>query len=216
MDNELTQFEIEAILGPDSESFETFITILRSSEAANSAVDMMKQKDPNAFVLKILNFLSSSHVDIDSREKCAELLSNLLNDDDLCTWRNLSISTQSSIKSFLLNPIINLGESKFIIKGRCDTMYKLAASLLPDNNWPELLPFLYQCLTDSNNYFKASAFLIFADLAGDLGETIVVPSAKTLHSLFRNTLNDDTIDLNVRIAAVSAVIRFIQRYAEFK
>ncbi|XP_059281070.1 uncharacterized protein LOC132034724 [Lycium ferocissimum] len=132
-------------------------------------------------------------------------------DLDICTWRKLSISTQSSIKSFLLNPIINFEESQLITERRHYNICRLATSLLPDNNWPELLPFLYQCLADSNNYFKKLAFLIFAELAEDIGETIVVPSAKTLHSRFRNTLNDDTLDLDVRIAAVSAVIKFIQR-----
>ncbi|XP_059288765.1 uncharacterized protein LOC132042163 [Lycium ferocissimum] len=210
--NKLTQFEMEAILGPDSEPFETFISNLSRSEVESTA-EMMKQRDPNALAFKTVNFLSSFHVDeIDSREKCADLLGRLLVDDDLSTWRNLSISTQSAIKSFLLNPIINFEESKFITKVRRDTIYRLAASLLPDNNWPELLPFLYQCLTDSasNNYLKGLAFHIFAELAEDIGETIVVPSAKTLHSRFRNTLNDDTLDLDVRIAAVSAVIKFIQ------
>ncbi|KAJ8574087.1 hypothetical protein K7X08_025892 [Anisodus acutangulus] len=91
-------------------------------------------------------------------------------------------------------------------------IYRLATLLLPDNNWPELLPFLYQCLTDSTlkNYFKVSAFSIFAKLAGDIGETIVVPSANTLHSVFSSTLNDDTLDLELRITAMRAVIRFIQ------
>ncbi|XP_059276797.1 uncharacterized protein LOC132030992 isoform X4 [Lycium ferocissimum] len=205
MDNEM----MKAILGTD---FETFLSdLMEERSEAESMLDMMKQNDLDALALKSVNFLSCSHDDMYSLEKCAYLLSRLLNvDDDLCTWRNLSTSTQSAIKSFLLNPIINFEESQFISKVRCYTIYRLAASLLPDNNWPELLPFLYQCLTDSNNCFKASAFLIFADLAGDIGETIVVPSAKTLHSLFRNTLNDDTVDLNVRIVAMRAVIRFIQ------
>ncbi|KAK4380753.1 hypothetical protein RND71_002615 [Anisodus tanguticus] len=85
-------------------------------------------------------------------------------------------------------------------------IYRLATLLLPDNK------FLYQCLTDSTlkNYFKVSAFSIFAKLAGDIGETIVVPSANTLHSVFRSTLNDDTLDLELRITAMRAVIRFIQ------
>ncbi|XP_060195697.1 uncharacterized protein LOC132624936 isoform X2 [Lycium barbarum] len=209
---------MEAILGPEFENFLSDLTEKRSE--AKSIFNIMKQNDPDPLALKIVNFLSSSHDNIHSRNECADLLCRLLiypPDDistfdlDICTWRKLSISTQSSIKSFLLNPIINFEESKFITVRRRYNICRLATSLLPDNNWPELLPFLYQCLADSNNYFKESAFCIFADLACKIGETIVVPSAKTLHSLFRNTLNDDTLDLDVRIAAVSAVIRFIQR-----
>ncbi|XP_060195742.1 uncharacterized protein LOC132624988 [Lycium barbarum] len=66
-------------------------------------------------------------------------------------------------------------------------------------------------MTTLITYFKEAACVVFAELVGNISETTVAPSAKALHSLFRNTLNDDTIDLDVRIAAVSAVIRFIQR-----
>ncbi|XP_059281072.1 uncharacterized protein LOC132034725, partial [Lycium ferocissimum] len=208
------------IPGPDSEAFENFLEpfetflshLIERRLKAQIIFYIMKQKYPDTLALKTVNLLSSSQANIDSRTKCAELLSNLLNDDDLCTWHNLSIFTQSAIKSFLLNPIINLDESQFINKCRCYTIYCLRASLLQDNKWPELLPLLYQFLTDSasNNYLKKFAFRMFAELPEGIGETIVVPSAKTLHSLFRTTLNDDTIDLNVRITAVSAVIRFIQ------
>ncbi|XP_060209818.1 uncharacterized protein LOC132636808 isoform X2 [Lycium barbarum] len=174
MDSEM----MKAVPGTD---FETFLSDLMEERSEDeSMLDMMKQNDLDALALKSVSFLSSSHDDMHSLEKWAYLLSRLLKvDDDLCTWRNLSTSTQSAIKSFLLNPINNFEESQFISKVHRYTIYRLAASLLPDNSWPELLPFL--------------------------------PSAKTLHSLFRNTLNDDTVDLNVRIVAMKAVIRFIQR-----
>ncbi|XP_019267737.1 PREDICTED: importin-5-like isoform X2 [Nicotiana attenuata] len=215
MDIVLTQFhkvQMEAILGPELEPFETFISNhMESSEEtvseAKSMFNMMKHKDPNSFALKLA--LGSSY-DIYSREKCTVLLKQLLTDeDDLCTWSNLSVSTQSTIKSILLSRIKS-EESRFIIQELRDTVSKLAASLLPDNNWPELLPFLYQCLTStSNNYLKRSAFILFRQLAKDIGETIV-PCVKDMHSLFLNTLNDDTLDVDVRIEAMSAVFNFIK------
>nr|XP_016458312.1 PREDICTED: importin-5-like isoform X1 [Nicotiana tabacum] len=223
MDTEPTQFQIsqmEAILGPDSEPFETFISDHMSSseendsEAKLSMFNMIKHKDPESLAIKLCNFLSSSQ-NIDSREKCVVLLSKLLtaDDNDLCnTWRNLSVSTQSTIKCTLLNRISQLEESKSIIVELRGTVMDLAASLIPDNNWPELLPFLYQCLTStSSNKLKESAFLIFAYLADDIGEIMVPNYVKMLHPLFLNTLNDDTLnDLDVRIAAMNAVISFIQ------
>ncbi|XP_016495357.1 uncharacterized protein LOC107814458 [Nicotiana tabacum] len=215
MDIVLTQFhkvQMEAILGPESEPFETFISNhMESSEEtvseAKSMFNMLKHKDPNSLALKLA--LGSSY-DIYSREKCAVLLKQLLTDeDDLCTWSNLSLSTQFTVKSILLNRMRG-EESRFIIQELRDTVSKLAASLLPDNNWPELFPFLYQCLTStSNNYLKRSAFMLFAQLAADIGETIV-PCVKDMHSLFLNTLNDYTLDLDVRIEAMSAVFNFIK------
>nr|XP_033508043.1 importin subunit beta-3-like [Nicotiana tomentosiformis] len=51
--------------------------------------------------------------------------------------------------------------------------------------------------------------MLFAQLAEDIGETIVT-CVKDMHSLFLNTLNDDTLDLDVRIEAMSAVFNFIK------
>ncbi|PHT99171.1 hypothetical protein BC332_31778 [Capsicum chinense] len=42
-----------------------------------------------------------------------------------------------------------------------------------------------------------------------MGETMV-PCIDDLHSLFLDTLNDDTLDLHVRIMDTIAAIRFIQ------
>ncbi|XP_070031192.1 uncharacterized protein [Nicotiana tomentosiformis] len=135
MDIVLTQFhkvQMEAILGPKSEPFETFISNhMESSEEkvseAKSMFNMLKHKDPNSLVLKLA--LGSSY-DIYSREKCTVLLKQLLTDeDDLCTWSNLSVSTQFTVKSILLNRIM-CEESRFIIQDR-DIVSKLAASLLP-------------------------------------------------------------------------------------
>ncbi|MCD7457319.1 hypothetical protein HAX54_034868 [Datura stramonium] len=214
MDTKLIQVQMEAILGPDSEPFETFVSDPTwSSEEkdseAMSMFNMMKQKDSNTLAIKLVNYLGSSH-DIYSCRKCADLLSQLLNDEDLCTWRNLSVSTQSTVKSILLKHM-KLEETESITLTLGYTVNNLVPSLITDNNWPELLPFLYQCLTStSNNYMlKVTAFLIFAKLAEDIGETIV-SSLKNLHSLFRNALNDDTLDLDVRIAAMWAVISFYQ------
>lgn len=54
-----------------------------------------------------------------------------------------------------------------------------------------------------------SVFYIFRLLAEDMGETMV-PCIDDLHSLFLDTLNDDTLDLHVRIVDTIAAIRFIQ------
>ncbi|XP_009596016.1 uncharacterized protein [Nicotiana tomentosiformis] len=217
MDSKVTQLQkadMEAILGPDSEPFETFISDhIDSSEEndseAKSIFNMMRQKDPESLALKLVDYLGPSH-DFYTRQECALLLKKLLKDDDLCTWHKLSVSTQSSIKCMILD-CMNQEESEFIIGELRYTVYTLAASPLPDNNWPELLPFLHQCVTNSssNNFLKKSVFLILAQLAEHRSEKIVL-WVKDLHSVFLNTLNDDTLDLNVRIAATKAVINFIQ------
>ncbi|MCD7457320.1 hypothetical protein HAX54_034869 [Datura stramonium] len=209
--SQFLKVQMEAILGPDLEPFEIFISdLIEKQSEAESLLKIMKQNDPNSLALKLASSLLSCHC-VDILKKCAELLRLLLTDDDLCTWRNLSVSTQSTIKCILLS-CIKQEESRFIIKGICYTVWKLAESLIPDNNWPELFPLLYQCVTASssiNKDLKVSVFHMFRQFAKDISETIV-PCVKDLHSVFLNTLNDDTVDLEVRISAMSAVISFIQ------
>ncbi|XP_019253065.1 PREDICTED: importin-5-like isoform X1 [Nicotiana attenuata] len=173
---------------------------------AVSMFDLMFQKDPNSFALKL--DVGSSHDDIDFRTKCVALFFTLVN--DFCLWNSLSVSTQSILKSNLLMRL-ELEQSTYIHNMLSRTVLELAASLLPDDNWPELLPFLYHCVTDSssNKLLKDSVFLIFCLLGEKIGEKIL-PWVRDLHSLFLNTLNDHKLDLNVRITAMFAVHIFIQ------
>nr|GLL21198.1 importin-5-like [Ipomoea trifida] len=137
----------------------------------------------------------------------AILLRKLLTRDDSYIWPRLSASTQSGIKSMLLT-CIQKEEVKTIIKKLCDTISELASSILPENQWPEILPFMFQCVTSDSPKLQESAFLIFAQLAQYIGETLV-PYIKDLHSVFLQTLNNSPSS-DVRIAALSVVINFIQ------
>ncbi|PHT73986.1 hypothetical protein T459_21263 [Capsicum annuum] len=206
--------EMDEVPRPDWDSFETILSnFMENPEEAGFIFSIMIQVDPDSVVLKIANSLGTVHNTDQSREFNVALLTRLLTNQDLGTnWNNLSVSSQSTLKCVLLDRIM-LEESKAIITRLCDIVSDLAVSLLPDNNWPELLPFLHKCLTDStsNSCSRLSAFLLYAQLADKTGET-VVGCVKDLHSLFLNTLNnDDTLnDLDVRITATMAVIRFIQ------
>ncbi|XP_070018413.1 uncharacterized protein [Nicotiana sylvestris] len=214
MDSELIPFQMEAILGPDSQPFQTFISDhwSNSKEKRSKAewmFNMMKQKDPESIALKLVDYLGPSH-DIYYRERCAGLLRKLLNDNDLCTWHNLSVSTQSTIKSMIVDRF-SVEEPGFIIQELLITVWTLIDSVRADKTWPELLPPLYQRVTNSSldPYLKGAACIIFAILSKDIGET-TAPCIKDLHKLFLNTLNDDTLHLQVRITAARAVITFIQ------
>ncbi|KAM3327543.1 importin-5-like [Capsicum galapagoense] len=199
---------------PDWESFETILSnFMENPEEAGLVFGMMIQVDPDAVVLKISNSLGSVHDTDYSRECKVALLARLLTNQDLGTnWNNLSVSSQSTLKCVLLDRIM-LEESKAITTRICDIVSDLAPSLLPDNNWPELLPFLNKCFMNStsNNCSRLCTFILYAQLVDKTDET-VVGCVKDLHSLFLNILNnDDTLDdLDVRITATMAVIRFIQ------
>ncbi|XP_009791368.1 uncharacterized protein [Nicotiana sylvestris] len=214
MDSESTQYQqaqLAAILGADPAPFETLISHLMSTSneqrsQAESIFNLIKQNDPNSLALKLANLLTSSP-HIEPRAMSAILLRKLLTRDDSFIWPKLTESTRSGIKTVLLT-CIQREESKSIIKKLCDTVSELASSILPENQWPEMLPFMFQCVTSDSPKLQESAFLIFAQLAQYIGE-ILVPYIKDLHSVFLQTLNNSP-NPDVRIAALSAVINFIQ------
>lgn len=137
----------------------------------------------------------------------AVLLRKLLTRDDSFLYPSLSPSTQSTIKSTLLSSVLN-ESTRTIVKKLCDTVSELAASVVPENNWPELLPFMFNCISSDNSKHKESALLIFAQLAQYIGETLI-PYLDTLHSVFLACLGTG-MDSDVQIAALGAAINFIQ------
>ncbi|WMV56475.1 hypothetical protein MTR67_049860 [Solanum verrucosum] len=173
---------------------------------AESIFNLIKQNDPNSLAIKLANLLTTSP-HIEPRAMSAILLRKLLTRDDDFIWPKLTHSTQSSIKSLLLT-CIQHEQSKSIIKKLCDTISELASSILPENQWPEILPFMFHSVTSHSPKLQESAFFIFAQLAQYIGD-ILVPYTKDLHSVFLQNLNNSS-NPDVRIAALSAAINFIQ------
>ncbi|KAK6925778.1 Importin repeat 4 [Dillenia turbinata] len=95
----------------------------------------------------------------------------------------------SSLKSILL-ACIQREEAKTISKKLCDTVSELASGILPDGGWPELLPFMFQCVSSDSPKLQESAFLIFAQLSQYIGETLI-PHIKHLHSCLSNSSDRD-------------------------
>lgn len=137
----------------------------------------------------------------------AILLRKQLTRDDSYVWPRLSPATQSSLKSIFL-ACIQREEAKTITKKLCDTVSELASGILPDNGWPELLPFMFQCVSSDSPKLQESAFLIFAQLSQYIGENLI-PHIKHLHAVFLQCLTSSS-NSDVKIAALSAVINFIQ------
>ncbi|KAL7199209.1 hypothetical protein ACSBR2_021485 [Camellia fascicularis] len=214
MDSESTQLQqaqLAAILGPDPVPFETLLSHLMSSSneqrsQAELIFNLCKQTDPNSFALKLAQLLQfSTH--LEARAMSAILLRKQLTRDDTYIWPRLSPSTQSSLKSILL-ACVQREEQKTIIKKLCDTVSELASGILPDNGWPELLPFMFQCVSSDSPKLQESAFLIFAQLSQFMGDALI-PHIKHLHAVFLQCLSSSS-NSDVKIAALSAAINFIQ------
>ncbi|KAL1540937.1 importin-5-like [Salvia divinorum] len=167
---QLQQAQLMAVLGPDPAPFKTLISHLMSSaneqrSQAESIFNLLKQNDPNSLALKLAHLLSSS-VLLESRAMATILLRKQLTRDNSFIWPHLTESTRSAVKNILLSAIQN-EESKSIIKKLCDTVSELASSLIPDNQWLEILilPFMFQCVTATSPKLQESSFLMFSQLA---------------------------------------------------
>ncbi|KAK9671724.1 hypothetical protein RND81_12G050400 [Saponaria officinalis] len=212
MASELTQQQMAAILGPDPTLFESLISHLMSTNNdqrshAESLYNLCKQHHPDSLSLKLAQLVQSSpHPE--ARAMSAILLRKLLTRDDSFIYPKLAESTQSTLKSILLS-CIQTEDTKTISRKLCDTISELAATIVPENQWPELLPFMFQCVTSDNPKLREMSLLIFAQLAQYVGESILIPHLSTLHNVFLQCLGGNST-ADVRIAALSATINFIQ------
>lgn len=202
-----SQHQLALLLGPDPSHFETLISHLMSStneqrSHAESLFNLCKQSHPDSLSLQLAKLLQSSPR-TESRTMSAILLRRQLTD----IWPSLADSTRSALKSILVNSL-QTEQVKSISKKLCDAIAELASALLPDNAWPELLPFIFQCVTSENLKLQELALLIFAQLAHYIGETLT-PHLTTLHNVFLNCLGSPRSS-DVRIAALGAAINFVQ------
>ncbi|MBA0867724.1 hypothetical protein Goshw_003344, partial [Gossypium schwendimanii] len=173
---------------------------------AEALFNLCKQSDPDALCLRLAHLLQVC-TQPEIRAMAAILLRKLLTRDDSYIWPRLNISTQSSLKSVLLSQI-QVETTKNLSKKLCDTVAELASSILPENGWPELLPFMFQCVSSDSPKLQESAFLIFAQLSQYIGD-VLTPFIKDLHTVFLRCLSESS-NADVKIAALNAVINFIQ------
>ncbi|XVF06605.1 hypothetical protein REPUB_Repub06bG0063600 [Reevesia pubescens] len=210
------QFQLSHILGPDSIHFETLISHLMSSandqrSQAESLFQLAKQTHPDSLSLALCRVITSS-IRPELRALSAVLLRKILTPaaDYSFLFPQLAETTRTAIKSALLSSL-QTEQSKTNVKKLCDTISELASSVACFGGWPELLPFLFQCVNSTNPNLEESALLIFSQLAQNTGETteILIPHLSTLHSVFFKCLSNPS-SCDVRIAALSASVSFIQ------
>ncbi|PPR99748.1 hypothetical protein GOBAR_AA20918 [Gossypium barbadense] len=116
---------------------------------AEALFNVCKQSDPDALCLRLAALLQVC-AQPDTRAMAAILLRRLLTRDDSFVWPRLNVSTHSSIKSVPLNQI-QVETAQSLSKKLCDTVSELASSILPENGWPELLPFMFQCIAEAES-----------------------------------------------------------------
>lgn len=202
--------DVTAVLGSDQAAFEALLEKLMSPtneerDRAEAVFEECKQH-PDHIVTKLAQTLSSSPR-IELRGLAAVLLRKIITKDDVSLWPQLGPATQAGLKLQLLQ-CVQQEQVKSILKKLCDTVAELASGLLEEGQWPELLPFMFQCVSSPSGLLQESALLIFGQLAQYIGPTLR-PYLATLHGVLHKCLASGS-GPDVRIAALRATAAFIQ------
>ena len=75
-------------------------------------------------------------------------------------------------------------------------MAELAAGIIESNGWPELLPFIFQCVQSGQDGLMESAFLVFEQLARYVMD-LLTSYLGTLHSALAGGLAAPSMDVKM-------------------
>jgi importin-5 len=213
-----------ALLGGDPAAFDALLSTLMSSSnneraAAEAAFHRLRASHPEPLALRLATSLAAPATPAELRAMAGVLLRKVLSPmpaSDSSSgsagaaplWPQLSTAGQTALKSQLLSALQS-DPPKPIAKKVCDAISELAATLLPENAWAELLPFLFRAASgpEAPN-LQESALLIFARLSDYIAESLL-DHLMTIHNLLASALAHPTSP-DVRIAALGAAVNLVQ------
>eukprot|EP00898_Chlorokybus_atmophyticus_P005187 jgi/Chlat1/566/Chrsp103S01005 len=171
--------------------------LLPDNAARKAAEERVKAlaKDP-AVVPALLQLASASHHD-EVRQLAAVLLRKRISG----LWSRLAPDLQQQVKAALLQRVAQ--EPSALVRKACaDVVSAIAKHTVPANQWPELLPFLFQCSQSPQEEHREVALVMFSSLTETIGEHLR-PHFTTLQQVFMHGLKD--ANQRVRVAALKAV-----------
>eukprot|EP01111_Echinosteliopsis_oligospora_P006765 TRINITY_DN2110_c0_g1_i3.p1 TRINITY_DN2110_c0_g1~~TRINITY_DN2110_c0_g1_i3.p1 ORF type:complete len:870 (-),score=260.72 TRINITY_DN2110_c0_g1_i3:783-3392(-) len=171
---------------------------------AEAAFNRMKES-PSALVISLLQLLRAS-TNSATRISAAVFIRPLLVRQSDTLWDKLTEENKAVVKTELLQglPTESIGSVR---RKLCLITAELGALLVPSGAWPELMPFMFSCVTSDNDTLKECAFTIFGSLAEAL-KTQFAPYISKLQEVFAAGLND-TRSIKVRLAALGATAAFL-------
>lgn len=168
------------------------------NEARRQAEDQIKRlaKEPQ-IVPALLH-----HVRTAPSSNVRQLAAVLLRKKIVGHWMKLTPQVRDSVKSTLLESI-SVENSPLVRKASADVVSVIAKHAVPAGEWPELLPFLFQCSQSIHEDHREVALILFSSLTETIGD-ILKPHFATLQSVFVKGLQDPESS-RVRVAALKAV-----------
>ncbi|KAH9315236.1 hypothetical protein KI387_023863 [Taxus chinensis] len=198
--------KISILLGPEAAPFEALIEHLMSTgnESRGKAEDLFNactQKHPATLILKLVHILQYG-----SQPGLRSMTAVLLR-KQIGLWSKLDECSCHAVKEQIL-VCLQREETKSVLRKLCDTVAELAASISEEDEWPELLSFLFECINSEVLRHKEIALLVLGQLAQCMGSHLH-PHLSVLHGIFQQTLSP-IMPSDVRLAALRAIACFVQ------
>ncbi|KAK9162268.1 hypothetical protein Syun_003170 [Stephania yunnanensis] len=122
-------------------------------------------------------------------------------------WAKLSPQLRQLVKSSLIESI-TVEHSPPVRRASANVVSIVAQYAVPAGEWPDLLPFLFQCSQSAQEDHREVALILFSSLTETIGNTFRAHFAD-LQSLLLKCLQDET-STRVRVAALKAVGSFLE------
>eukprot|EP00268_Persea_americana_P041727 TRINITY_DN4168_c0_g1_i3.p1 TRINITY_DN4168_c0_g1~~TRINITY_DN4168_c0_g1_i3.p1 ORF type:complete len:1049 (+),score=249.49 TRINITY_DN4168_c0_g1_i3:96-3242(+) len=122
-------------------------------------------------------------------------------------WAKLSPHLRQSVKSALIDSI-TVEHSPLVRRASANVVSIIAKYAVPAGEWPDLLPFLFQCSQSPQEDHREVALILFSSLTETIGNAFQ-PHFTDLQSLLLKCLQDET-STRVRVAALKAVGSFLE------
>uniref|UniRef100_A0A2C9W5Q1 Importin N-terminal domain-containing protein n=1 Tax=Manihot esculenta TaxID=3983 RepID=A0A2C9W5Q1_MANES len=122
-------------------------------------------------------------------------------------WAKLSPQLKQVVKNSLIESI-TLEHSPPVRRASANVVSIIAKYAVPAGEWPDLLPFLFQCSQSAQEDHREVALILFSSLTETIGSAFQ-PHFTDLQALLLKCLQDETSN-RVRVAALKAVGSFLE------
>ncbi|XP_062176605.1 uncharacterized protein LOC133881643 [Alnus glutinosa] len=122
-------------------------------------------------------------------------------------WAKLSPHLKQLVKQSLIESI-TMEHSLPVRRASANVVSIIAKYAVPAGEWPDLLPFLFQCSQSAQEDHREVALVLFSSLTETIGNSFQ-PHFADLQDLLLKCLQDETSN-RVRVAALKAVGSFLE------
>ncbi|XP_057528872.1 uncharacterized protein LOC130807617 isoform X2 [Amaranthus tricolor] len=177
--------------------------LMPDNDARRQAEDQIKRlsKDPQVVPALVHHLRTAKTPNV--RQLAAVLLRKKITGH----WSKLAPNVRQLVKQSLIDSI-TMEHSTPVRRASANVVSVIAKYAVPAGEWPDLLPFLFQCSQSAQEDHKEVSLILFSSLTETIGDTFR-PHFADLQSLLLKCLHDETSS-RVRVAALKAVGSFLE------